>query len=161
MERESSVPCLSGLFCIISGESALLIQCMKITFIETFIKAVRANLIHPGRTWRRGKPICQSLPSASTPFLLSPSVSEGPMLGSLGSGLMACGKKTPGVLHLLTSGQLCARPQLCGAQPHALISMGHTFSLDERTAGVSTGLLPPLYPPRLWSHSPSGPGLDS
>lgn len=156
MERESSVPCLSGLLCIISGESALLIQCMKITFIETFIKAVRANLIHQGRTWRRGKPICQSLPSASTPFLLSP-ISERPMLDSLGSGLMAGGRKLPEPCTFLQAGscvrlQLCASPQLCKpaavqARSSVVLSLMHSSQwahifLGERTARVASAQLP-------------------
>lgn len=42
---------ISGLFCIISGELILLIQCMKIRFTETFIKAFRVDLISRERTW--------------------------------------------------------------------------------------------------------------
>jgi len=42
---------ISGLFCIISGELILLIQCMKIRFTETFIKAFRVDLISGEKTW--------------------------------------------------------------------------------------------------------------
>lgn len=42
---------ISGLFCIIIGELILLIQCMKIRFIETFIKAFRVGLMSGERTW--------------------------------------------------------------------------------------------------------------
>ena len=42
---------ISGLFCIISGELILLIQCMKIRFTETFIKAFRVDLISREKTW--------------------------------------------------------------------------------------------------------------
>lgn len=98
----------SGLFCIISWELALLIQCMKIVFIETFIKAVGANLTHPGRTWRREKSTCQSLSSSITcsqSSLLSPSFS-GDACAFVGAGkLIACGRNVmaerPWVLHLL------------------------------------------------------------
>jgi hypothetical protein len=74
VERESSVPGLSGLFCIISGEPPLLMQrSMKMTFFETFIKAVRANLIHSGR---EACPSVTALSKQSTIHpLLSPPVS--------------------------------------------------------------------------------------
>lgn len=56
MDTESSVSGLSAgpetvarLFCIISGELILIIQCMKIRFIETFIKAFRVDLISTER----------------------------------------------------------------------------------------------------------------
>lgn len=43
---------ISGLFCIISGELILPVQCMKIRFTETFIKAFRVDLISREKTWR-------------------------------------------------------------------------------------------------------------
>lgn len=47
---------ISWLVCIISGELILLIQCMKIRFIETFIKAFRVDLISTERDLEvRGK----------------------------------------------------------------------------------------------------------
>lgn len=55
---------ISGLFCIISGELILLIQCMKIRFIETFIKARGDLMSRENWEWDENL-ICQSLVSAS------------------------------------------------------------------------------------------------
>lgn len=121
------------------------IQCMKIVFIETFIKAVGANLTHPERTWRREKPTCQSLSSAITcsqSSLLSPSFS-GVTHAFVGARkLMACGRNVmaerPWVLRLWSSQPL---PSPSGADT--------SLSRKDNSSSYNKGFCLPLPFPHL------------